>query len=115
MPTYPRHPFGVSENRPITSRGEREKRLFGAWRENVVWWFDQNIARIAEAKSLPRLEILNNGGNQMDIGTDHQTDRNAGVIESALELHGGCPYRRARVVVNTRKDVRGTRDDGCAL
>ena len=101
----PAKPLWMGEDWNVARHQYIEKQVFQAGGCNVMWWFDQDVARISQGKQMAGSQICDKTWHDVVISAGYQPELNFFPVEDLLQLRGGLADLRARIMVQTRKNM----------
>ena len=82
----PAKPLWMGEDWNVARHQYIEKQVFQAGGCNVMWWFDQDVARISQGKQMAGSQICHKTWHDVVISAGYQPERNAFPVEDLLQL-----------------------------
>lgn len=103
--------FWVCQNRHKSGKLYLETELTQPRRRHMMRWFDQDVTRVSQRQEMSGADLGHEIRDHVIVGTGHQRDGDACVVEHLLEGCNLLADEWSRVVVDAWQDVRGAGHD----
>jgi hypothetical protein len=106
----PRKPLRMRKNGDVSRQEDTEKQILQPRRGAVMRRFRQRVGRISQCQKMPLLEARDKFRDDVIIRPRCQPERDCRVVEPALERGNRPADLRPVIMIEARKNVRGTGD-----